>query len=171
MDPKILASVINTSSGRCWASEINNPVPGAVEKSPSNDDYQVRWGRTPSKCTNGEIRPPTLLKYTERLPRRKLWIVLRFCAAIWFSRAPRAVFFLLFPVKYYKIPSPLLKSWRISVCVMYTHVRANRKCLDNSEIPTVHWPGVFFFFSTDHNARSNPRTQSSGHLESLSQSQ
>ncbi|XP_025422735.1 3-hydroxyisobutyrate dehydrogenase, mitochondrial isoform X2 [Sipha flava] len=40
MDPKILASVINTSSGRCWASEINNPVPGAIEKSPSNDNYQ-----------------------------------------------------------------------------------------------------------------------------------
>ncbi|VVC28291.1 Hypothetical protein CINCED_3A001249 [Cinara cedri] len=40
MEPNILASVINTSSGRCWASEINNPVPGAVEKSPSNDDYQ-----------------------------------------------------------------------------------------------------------------------------------
>lgn len=46
MDPKILASVINTSSGRCWASEINNPVPGAIEKSPSNDDYQVRDNNT-----------------------------------------------------------------------------------------------------------------------------
>lgn len=41
MDPKILASVVNTSSGRCWASEINNPVPGAIDKSPSNDGYEV----------------------------------------------------------------------------------------------------------------------------------
>lgn len=43
MEPKILASVINTSSGKCWASEINNPVPGAIEKSPSNDNYQVQF--------------------------------------------------------------------------------------------------------------------------------
>lgn len=42
MEPKILASIINTSSGKCWASEINNPVPGAIEKSPSNEDYQVQ---------------------------------------------------------------------------------------------------------------------------------
>lgn len=41
MEPKVLTSVINTSSGRCWSSEINNPVPGAIEKSPSNDNYQV----------------------------------------------------------------------------------------------------------------------------------
>ncbi|XP_026809267.1 3-hydroxyisobutyrate dehydrogenase, mitochondrial [Rhopalosiphum maidis] len=41
VEPKVLASVINTSTGRCWASEINNPVPGAVDKqSPSNNDYQ-----------------------------------------------------------------------------------------------------------------------------------
>jgi len=43
MEPKVLASVINTSTGRCWASEINNPVPGAIEKQiPSNNDYLVR---------------------------------------------------------------------------------------------------------------------------------
>lgn len=40
MEPKVLASVINTSTGRCWASEINNPVPGAIDKDiPSNNDY------------------------------------------------------------------------------------------------------------------------------------
>ncbi|XP_060869551.1 3-hydroxyisobutyrate dehydrogenase, mitochondrial [Metopolophium dirhodum] len=40
MEPKVLASVINTSTGRCWASEINNPVPGAIEKQiPSNNNY------------------------------------------------------------------------------------------------------------------------------------
>lgn len=31
LDPKVLASVINSSTGRCWASEINNPVKDAVE--------------------------------------------------------------------------------------------------------------------------------------------
>jgi 3-hydroxyisobutyrate dehydrogenase len=31
LDPKVLASVINSSTGRCWASEVNNPVKDAVE--------------------------------------------------------------------------------------------------------------------------------------------
>jgi len=30
LDPKVLASVINSSTGRCWASETNNPVKDAV---------------------------------------------------------------------------------------------------------------------------------------------
>ncbi|KEP53618.1 3-hydroxyisobutyrate dehydrogenase [Rhizoctonia solani 123E] len=33
--PDVLAGVINTSTGRCWSSEVNNPVPGALPgKSP-----------------------------------------------------------------------------------------------------------------------------------------
>lgn len=31
LDPKVLASVINSSTGKCWASEANNPVKDAVE--------------------------------------------------------------------------------------------------------------------------------------------
>jgi len=31
LDPKVLASVINSSTGRCWASEVNNPVKDAIE--------------------------------------------------------------------------------------------------------------------------------------------
>jgi len=31
LNPRVLASVINSSTGRCWASEINNPVKDAVE--------------------------------------------------------------------------------------------------------------------------------------------
>jgi len=31
LDPKVLASVINSSTGRCWASEDNNPVKDAIE--------------------------------------------------------------------------------------------------------------------------------------------
>ncbi|KAK4056127.1 hypothetical protein OIO90_002858 [Microbotryomycetes sp. JL221] len=40
--PDLLASVINTSTGRCWASEVNNPAPGALPsvKPPADRDYQ-----------------------------------------------------------------------------------------------------------------------------------
>lgn len=41
MDPKLLASVINTSSGRCWSSEVYNPVPDVLENVPSSNNYQV----------------------------------------------------------------------------------------------------------------------------------
>ena len=35
LDPAVLASVINGSTGACWSSSVNNPVPGALpEKSP-----------------------------------------------------------------------------------------------------------------------------------------
>ncbi|SUA55302.1 2-(hydroxymethyl)glutarate dehydrogenase [Oligella urethralis] len=40
MDPKILAGIINTSSGRCWSSEVNNPWPGVIETAPAGRDYQ-----------------------------------------------------------------------------------------------------------------------------------
>jgi hypothetical protein len=39
MDPKTLAGVLNTSTGRCWASEINNPCPGALENVPASRGY------------------------------------------------------------------------------------------------------------------------------------
>jgi len=44
MDPKLLASIINTSSGRCWASEINNPAPGVLPNSPASRDYEGGFG-------------------------------------------------------------------------------------------------------------------------------
>jgi 3-hydroxyisobutyrate dehydrogenase len=35
LEPAVLASVINSSTGACWASSVNNPVPGALgDKSP-----------------------------------------------------------------------------------------------------------------------------------------
>jgi len=35
LDPAVLASVINSSTGACWSSSVNNPVPGALPgKSP-----------------------------------------------------------------------------------------------------------------------------------------
>src|SRR6266550_6582012 len=36
--PAVLASVVNSSTGACWASSVNNPVPGALaDKSPPCD--------------------------------------------------------------------------------------------------------------------------------------
>ncbi|KAI8086129.1 3-hydroxyisobutyrate dehydrogenase [Halteromyces radiatus] len=40
MDPLLLASIINNSTGRCWSSDSNNPYPGAVPGTPSGRGYQ-----------------------------------------------------------------------------------------------------------------------------------
>ncbi|KAM0787121.1 hypothetical protein ACM66B_006375 [Microbotryomycetes sp. NB124-2] len=42
LSPDLLASVINTSTGRCWASEVNNPAPGALPqvKPPADRNYE-----------------------------------------------------------------------------------------------------------------------------------
>ena len=42
LDPKVLASVINSSTGACWASAVNNPAPSALpDKSPPCErDYE-----------------------------------------------------------------------------------------------------------------------------------
>ena len=34
LDPAVLAGVINSSTGSCWASSVNNPVPGALPTEP-----------------------------------------------------------------------------------------------------------------------------------------
>lgn len=44
MDAKILAGIINTSSGRCWASEVNNPFPGVLENAPASRGYSGGFG-------------------------------------------------------------------------------------------------------------------------------
>lgn len=44
MDAETLASIINTSSGRCWSSEINNPYPGALEGVPASRGYTGGFG-------------------------------------------------------------------------------------------------------------------------------
>lgn len=44
MDPEILAGIINTSSGRCWSSDTNNPYPGALEKVPASRGYTGGFG-------------------------------------------------------------------------------------------------------------------------------
>jgi len=44
MDPKILASIINTSSGRCWSSDTYNPFPGVLENAPASRGYSGGFG-------------------------------------------------------------------------------------------------------------------------------
>src|SRR5690625_3521228 len=40
MDPHTLAEVINHSSGRCWSSDTNNPVPNICPNAPASHEYQ-----------------------------------------------------------------------------------------------------------------------------------
>jgi 3-hydroxyisobutyrate dehydrogenase len=40
IDPKILAQIFNTSSGRCWSSDTYNPYPGVMENVPSSRNYE-----------------------------------------------------------------------------------------------------------------------------------
>jgi 3-hydroxyisobutyrate dehydrogenase-like beta-hydroxyacid dehydrogenase len=44
LDPKKLADMINVSTGKCWPSEINNPVPGVVPTAPASRDYEGGFG-------------------------------------------------------------------------------------------------------------------------------
>jgi 3-hydroxyisobutyrate dehydrogenase len=39
MEPKLLASIINTSSGRCWSSDTYNPYPSVIETAPASRGY------------------------------------------------------------------------------------------------------------------------------------
>lgn len=39
LDPMALAGLINASTGRCWPSAVNNPVPGVVDGAPAGKDY------------------------------------------------------------------------------------------------------------------------------------
>jgi 3-hydroxyisobutyrate dehydrogenase len=39
IDPKVLAGVLNTSSGRCWSSDTYNPFPGVMPNVPAARGY------------------------------------------------------------------------------------------------------------------------------------
>eukprot|EP00292_Cryptomonas_paramecium_P011591 CAMPEP_0113728100 /NCGR_PEP_ID=MMETSP0038_2-20120614/41654_1 /TAXON_ID=2898 /ORGANISM="Cryptomonas paramecium" /LENGTH=312 /DNA_ID=CAMNT_0000659489 /DNA_START=22 /DNA_END=960 /DNA_ORIENTATION=- /assembly_acc=CAM_ASM_000170 len=39
VDPKVLGGVINSSSGKCWSSEVYNPCPGVLENVPAGRGY------------------------------------------------------------------------------------------------------------------------------------
>lgn len=40
LDPKTFNDIINSSTGRCWSSEIYNPVPGICANAPCNNEYK-----------------------------------------------------------------------------------------------------------------------------------
>jgi 3-hydroxyisobutyrate dehydrogenase len=44
VDASTLASVINTSTGRCWSSELYNPFPGILPNVPSSNNYAGGFG-------------------------------------------------------------------------------------------------------------------------------
>lgn len=44
LDKKVLAGIINTSSGRCWSSELYNPVPGVIDNIPPSKNYEGGFG-------------------------------------------------------------------------------------------------------------------------------
>jgi 3-hydroxyisobutyrate dehydrogenase-like beta-hydroxyacid dehydrogenase len=44
LDPKVLGNLINISTGKCWPSEVNNPVKGVVDGSPASRDYSGGFG-------------------------------------------------------------------------------------------------------------------------------
>lgn len=44
LDPTTLADMINTATGKCWPSEVNNPVPGVIAGAPASRDYQGGFG-------------------------------------------------------------------------------------------------------------------------------
>ncbi|EEH42057.1 3-hydroxyisobutyrate dehydrogenase [Paracoccidioides lutzii Pb01] len=44
LDAKTLGQMINSSTGRSWSSEVNNPVPGVVETAPASREYKGGFG-------------------------------------------------------------------------------------------------------------------------------
>mmetsp|Transcript_22582 Transcript_22582/g.58974 ORF Transcript_22582/g.58974 Transcript_22582/m.58974 type:complete len:334 (+) Transcript_22582:44-1045(+) len=46
VDPKLLASIVNVSTGRSWSTEVYNPCPGVVETAPASRGYTGGFGAT-----------------------------------------------------------------------------------------------------------------------------
>ncbi|GAB3481977.1 3-hydroxyisobutyrate dehydrogenase [Azotobacter salinestris] len=44
MDPKVLAGILNSSSGRCWSSDTYNPFPGVMDNVPAARGYTGGFG-------------------------------------------------------------------------------------------------------------------------------
>ena len=44
IDTQVLASIINSSTGRCWSSDTYNPWPGVIETAPSSRGYTGGFG-------------------------------------------------------------------------------------------------------------------------------
>src|SRR5699024_9379139 len=68
MDPHTLAEVINHSSGRCWSSDTNNPVPGICPNAPASREYQ---GGFASGLMQKDLR--LALQAAQKLSNQFLW--------------------------------------------------------------------------------------------------
>lgn len=44
IEPKALANLLNSATGKSWPTEINNPVPGVLETAPASRDYDGGFG-------------------------------------------------------------------------------------------------------------------------------
>ena len=44
LDPKLLASILSSATGRCWSVDTYNPVPGVMQGVPSSNKYQGGFG-------------------------------------------------------------------------------------------------------------------------------
>jgi 3-hydroxyisobutyrate dehydrogenase len=44
IDPKVLAGIVNTSSGRCWSTDTYNPYPGVMDNVPAARGYTGGFG-------------------------------------------------------------------------------------------------------------------------------
>lgn len=44
LDPKVLAGLVSSSTGRSWPMDVNNPVPGVVDTAPSSHGYEGGFG-------------------------------------------------------------------------------------------------------------------------------
>ncbi|MDR0478976.1 MAG: 3-hydroxyisobutyrate dehydrogenase [Burkholderiaceae bacterium] len=44
IDPQVLASIVNTSTGRCWSSDTCNPYPGIIATAPAARGYTGGFG-------------------------------------------------------------------------------------------------------------------------------
>ena len=44
VEAKVLANIINTSSGRCWSSDTYNPYPGVLDNVPASRNYTGGFG-------------------------------------------------------------------------------------------------------------------------------
>ena len=42
LDPKLLAGILGSATGRCWSVDTYNPCPGVMPNVPSSNDYKVK---------------------------------------------------------------------------------------------------------------------------------
>jgi 3-hydroxyisobutyrate dehydrogenase-like beta-hydroxyacid dehydrogenase len=73
LDPAVLAGVINNSTGACWSSSVNNPVPGALpEKSPPCERGFEGGFATELMIKVGDVK--RLISQVHSITARLLWL-------------------------------------------------------------------------------------------------